>query len=322
MLRYEFELADLTRLRFAISPMWELVISTRVLRDPAWAVMHLPWVRVVRERVRGLDLQTLQDLVPMTGYIPDFLTPPPLTPLASFEDELEAIRCTPTARVRSEVSQRLREGLAPELAEPFLRRPRRALARLAESLVAYWEVALEPYWPRVRALLEADLLYRSRRLTQGGPAALFADLDPAVRWQDDGLELDIPWSGTVYLEQRGLLLVPTAFPARPAAITSAPWQPTLMYRARGVALLWEPRRTPPTDALAGVLGRGRAAVLLALDAPLTTTDVARRLGITPGGASQHLTALRAVGLVCSNRHGRSVLYARSPLADALVMASG
>lgn len=179
MVRYEFELVDLTRLRFAISPMWELVISTRVLRDPAAAVMHLPWARAVGERVRGLDLQALHGLVPISAYLPDFLTPPPLTPLASFEDELETIRATPAARVRSEVNQRLREGLAPELAEPFLRRPRRALARLADSLAGYWEVALEPYWPRVRALLESDLLYRSRRLTQGGPATLFADLDPA-----------------------------------------------------------------------------------------------------------------------------------------------
>jgi len=40
--------------------------------------------------------------------------------------------------------------------------------------------------------------------------------------------------------------------------------------------------------------------------------------ITPGGASQHLTALRDAGLVTSARHGRSVLYARSPLADQLV----
>jgi DNA-binding transcriptional ArsR family regulator len=322
MVRYEFQLADLARLRFAISPMWELVISLRALRDPAAAAMHLPWVRAARERVRGLDLLPLLGLVPLTGYIPDFLTPPPDTPLASFEDELEAVRSTPAARVRKEVEMRIEEGLAPAVGEPFLRRPRRAVERLADSLAAYWEVALEPYWPRVRALLEADLLYRSRRLTEGGPTALFADLDSAVHWRDDGLEVEIAWTTTVRLEGRGLLLVPTAFPARPAAITSPHWQPTVMYRARGVALLWESGQSAPSEALATVLGRGRAAVLLALDAPRTTGDVARRLEITPGGVSQHLSALRAAGLVSSNRHGRSVLYARSPLADELVSAAG
>ena len=150
MVRYEFELADLARLRFAISPMWELVISLRALRDPAAATMHLPWVRATRERVRGLDLLPLLGLVPMVGYIPDFLTPPPDTPLASFEDELEAVRSTPAARVRKEVEWRIEDGLAPELLEPFLRRPRRAVERLADSLAAYWEAALEPHWPRVR----------------------------------------------------------------------------------------------------------------------------------------------------------------------------
>lgn len=322
MVRYEFGLADLARLRFAISPMTELVISLRALRDPSEATLHLPWVRSVRERVRGLDLLTLLGLVPLSGYIPDFLTPPPNTPLASFEDELEAIRATPTARVRKEVGFRLEDGMPAELGEPFLRQPRRALARLADSLAAYWEVALEPHWPRVRALLEADLLYRSRRLTEGGPTALFADLNPAIHWRDEGLEVEIPYSTSFELSGRGLLLVPTAFPTRPFAILSSHWQPTVMYPARGVALLWESGQPAPADALASVLGKGRAAVLMALDAPRSTAELARRLEITPGGASQHLSALKAAGLVTSNRHGRTVLYARSPLADELVSAAG
>jgi DNA-binding transcriptional ArsR family regulator len=322
MVRYEFGLTDLARLRFAISPMWELVISLRGLRDPARAPMHLPWVREVRERVRGLDLLPLMGLVSLSGYIPDFLTPPPNTPLASFEDELEAIRTTPAARVRTEVALRIQDGLSPDLGEPFLKRPERALRRLADSLAAYWEVALEPHWPRVRALLEADLLYRSRRLTEGGPTALFADLDPGIEWRANGLEVEVAYDTTVGLEGRGLLLVPTVFPARPAVITSSYWQPSVMYPARGVALLWESGQDAPPEALAAVLGRGRAAVLLALDAPRTTGDVARRLEITPGGASQHLSSLKAAGLVSSRRHGRSVLYARSPLADDLVGAAG
>jgi DNA-binding transcriptional ArsR family regulator len=321
MVRYEFGLTDLARLRFAISPMWELVISLRALRDPAGAPMHLPWVREVRERVRGLDLLPLLGLVPLSGYIPDFLTPPPDTPLASFEEEVEAIRRTPAARVRTEVALRLEDGLSAELGEPFLKNPRRAVNRLADSLASYWKVALEPYWQRVRALLEADLLYRSRRLTEGGPTALFADLDPGIEWRANGLEVEVAYDTTVELDGRGMLLVPTAFPARPAVITSSFWQPSTMYPARGVALLWEGGQPAPTHALASVLGKGRAAVLLSLDAPRSTADVARRLEITPGGASQHLSTLKAAGLVRSNRHGRSVLYARSPLADELVSAS-
>ena len=47
-------------------------------------------------------------------------------------------------------------------------------------------------------------------------------------------------------------------------------------------------------------------------------DLARLLGLSPGGASQHLTALRAAGLVTARREGRSVLYARTALGDGLV----
>lgn len=118
---------------------------------------------------------------------------------------------------------------------------------------------------------------------------------------------------------RGLLLVPSAFASDvPVTITEPPWQPTLIYPARGVATLWESggERTP--KALAAVIGQTRAALLAELDAPRSTTDVARLLGITPGGASQHVGALRAAGLVAGRREGRSVLYVRTPLADALV----
>ena len=115
-----------------------------------------------------------------------------------------------------------------------------------------------------------------------------------------------------------MLLVPSAFSwDRPATITDPPWQPTLVYPARGVGTLWEEGEAAP-DALAGVLGATRAALLSALDAPRSTTDLARLLGLSPGGASQHLTALRAAGLVTARREGRSVLYARTALGDGLV----
>ena len=81
-------------------------------------------------------------------------------------------------------------------------------------------------------------------------------------------------------------------------IYDAPWQPTLLYPARGVALLWEAERPQPGAALAGVLGSTRAQVLVTLDAPRTTTELARwllgtrerRLG-PPWGAATGRTRL-------------------------------
>jgi DNA-binding transcriptional ArsR family regulator len=323
MATYEFAVEDLIRLRFAISPMWEVVASLRRLRDPSGAGIHLPWISELRGgRLQGIDLAGALSLTPPRGYVPDFLRPPPTTPLARFEDEIELVRATPAKQVRNDLRILLGRRKPPPALEPFESRPRPAVKHLADQLERYWAVAIEPHWLRVRALLEADIAHRARRLTEGGPAALFADLHPTIAWRDGTLHVDQPWQGHVTLAGRGLLLVPSAFAwISPATITEAPWQPTLIYPARGVATLWETggERTP--EALAAVIGRTRAALLAELDAPRSTTDVARLLGITPGGASQHLGALRAAGLVASRREGRIVLYVRTPLADGLVAAS-
>jgi DNA-binding transcriptional ArsR family regulator len=325
MATYEFGLDDLTRLRFAISPMWEVVASLRRLRAPSEAGIHLPWLTGLRDSgaLRGVDLAAALTFTPPVGYAPDFLTPPPTTPLARFEDEIALVRATSTKQVQNDLRIFRGRRRLPPILEPFDTQPRKALTQLADALELYWQRALEPHWLRIRALLEADIAHRARRLTEGGAAALFADLHPTITWREDEaiLDADLPYRGHVVLDGQGLLLVPSAFSwLGPATLTEKPWQPTLLYPARGVATLWEAggERTP--EALARVIGQTRAALLAELDAPRSTTDVARVLGVTPGGASQHLGALHDAGLVARRREGRVVLYVRTPLADALVAA--
>jgi DNA-binding transcriptional ArsR family regulator len=318
MIRYEFGIDDLARTRFAISPMWETAAAIRALRNPSALSLHLPWVKQIRGDIRGLDLSLAFALLPPKGYIADFLTPPPSTPLADFADELELIRTTSTEQIRTDLELLVRYGNSRESLEPFFADPRGSVEALAETLETFWERAMEPHWSRVRSLLEADLLYRSRRLTDGGAAELFADLHPRIDWTGDVLEIEMDCAEHVALEGRGLVLVPTAFSShKPSTMTEPPWQPTVIYPARGVGLLWESAAGPP-EALAKVLGKSRAMLLADLDAPRTTTDLATRLEMTPGGISQHLTALRDSGLVSAQRYGRQVLYCRSPLADELV----
>lgn len=317
MVEYVFTLDDLARLRFAISPPWELVTSLRTLREPSTAGVHLEWVRSVRGTLGGLDLRPTLALLGRADYTPDFLTPPPESPLASIEDGLEQIRSAPIAQVRREVQNVARRSPAPEL-RAFLEHPRREVNRLVKALAEYWERAFAPSWPRVRALLEADIGQRARRVAEAGAGPALDDLHSGVRWAGDRLRVRVSFSSTVALEGRGLLLVPSAFMwTGPMVVTSEPWQPTLVYPARGVALLWE-ARAPLDDALAALLGRTRARILAGVAAPVSTTDLARRLQITPGGVSQHLGALAAAGLVSRRREGREVLYLRTPLAEALL----
>src|SRR3954447_887939 len=320
MVTFEFGVEDLARTRFAISPMWEVVQSVRCLVDPSRAALHLPWLAELRDgRLAGLDLAAAVAMVPAQGYVPDFITPPPESPLADFAHEVELVRGTSAAQIRRDIEafRRNHGGMAPVL-EEFLEAPRRAVGRLCDTLEEYWRIALEPCWLRVRSLLDSDIGHRARCLTDGGPVSLFEGLYRTVTWHGDRLTVDQDYEETMALEGRGIVLVPSAFCwQRTMVITPPPWQPTLVYPARGVAMLWAPGEAAP-EGLASLVGRTRAELLVALDAPRSTTELAERLEVTPGGASQHLRVLRGAGLVSGTREGRSVLYVRTPLADRLV----
>ncbi|GAA1591931.1 DUF5937 family protein [Kribbella hippodromi] len=347
MLTITFTVPDLARTRLAMSPLWEAVASIRLLKASRPHPFHRRWVSAARQQIAGAELGLLFDLVdPTAWYLADFLTPPPNSPLPDLETDLGALRRVPAEQVRADldvlayarrtplgslaevrVPRRLRRARPDELPSAAVAAlyadPDAGIARLAEQVEAYWELAIAPYWGRIRALLDGDLLYRGRRLGQAGPAGLFEDLADGVRWRDGTLSIrHRRFGGERNLSGEGLLLIPSAF-LWPTVYTTTipPWQPTLTYPARGMAGLWdESGRATPTG-LAGVLGRSRAELLNQLEGPLSTTELARRTGLTPGGVSQHLTALRDAGLVIPHRAGRVVLYARTPAAEALLAAA-
>ena len=217
MIEYKFRSEDLARTRFAISPLWETAAAIRALRNPSVASLHLPWVKKIRPHLKDLDLSLPLALLPRTGYIADFLTPPPISPLMSFEEEVETIRATPVDLVRTDVEYLIEDGIPREQLQPFLDDPEGTVARLADALEEFWTVALEEDWPRIQSLLEADILYRSRRLTEGGLDLLFSDLHGEVGWGGDVLTIQCACAvPELDLAGRGLVLVPSAFsPTRP-----------------------------------------------------------------------------------------------------------
>jgi DNA-binding transcriptional ArsR family regulator len=322
MFTMRFGPGALARVRFAISPLAEVRRSRRVLDDPGGQALHLPWVVQARRALADLDLAPLRALDPPGVYTPDFVSPPPTSPLAELDDELARIAATPPDQVRAEIRRTYRGRELPAPLAALLDDTPAALAALVVLIRAYWDRALAPHWPRLRAVLEGDVLHRARQMADGGAERLFADVDPSVSWADGLLRIDKPFEASLDLEERGLLFVPSVFTGpKLALITDPQWQPTIIYQARGVGTLWERERADAPAALAGVLGRVRAAVLTSLDRPRSTTDLARALDVTPGGVSQHLGALRAAGLVQGHRVGRVVLYLRSPAGDALVGAA-
>lgn len=144
MVHLHLSTLDLTKTRFAYSPLWETVMGYRVMLSRF--AIHLPWVCEAQQSTMGLDLGLLRAVVQPHGYIPDFVTPPPVTALPEFEDQIGALRVTPVETVQREIL-RLLEG-NPDLRdklEVFQSDPQGALQRLADALRSYWSTALEPH---------------------------------------------------------------------------------------------------------------------------------------------------------------------------------
>ncbi|MFI6232888.1 DUF5937 family protein [Micromonospora sp. NPDC050784] len=225
------------RIRFAVSCLWEVVASARVLRDPGDHAVHLPWVRRVRPALLdaglvGSDGSLLWQLVPAPpGYLADFLTPPHSGLIPDLTAELAVLRATPAATVRAHLDLYPGER-TPTLAALYADPPA-GLRRLTEEIEAYWRIALAPHWPRLRLLLDADVTARARTLAEDGAAVLLNDLHRQVRWEDD----------TLLVAQRrclapdvadgpGLVLVPSVFVWPSVLSVSAGDAPQLAYPAR------------------------------------------------------------------------------------------
>ena len=315
---------DLTRCRFAISPLCQTHEALRMLRRPARHGYHYAWLRRMGRTLKGLDLSPLWLFVPRPGgYTPDFLGPPPDEPYPTIDDELARMRATEPGLARAEMVRSL--SCTPGLAQSpqgraALDDPAGSVRRLADLTELAWHALLAPDWPRHRAVLEADIAHRSRRAADVGLDALLTGLHPTVDWAghtltlhryEDQAEAQRP-------DGRGILLMPSVF-VWPEVVSgfARPWQPTVIYPARGMGRLHTAPVPRPPQALARLLGHQRAALLAGLTTPASTTELARRHTLAPSTVSAHLTALREAGLLDARRQGYYVLYGRTALGDAL-----
>ncbi|MGW0028553.1 DUF5937 family protein [Streptomyces sp. NPDC003314] len=317
-----FSAADLAQTRFAVSPLWEVVTSFRVLAQRSDSAPHQRWAAQVRPRIvrAGLDRGRLAALVPARGFLADFLNPTPAGPFPTLGAELDAVRRTPAGQVREDLRKLAVEGGDGGRLQSLYDDPEGVLPKVADEIETYWELALAPYWARIQKVLEADVFHRARQVAEHGSARVLSELHETVRWDDGTLRL-VRRHCALTRDQvgSGLLLVPSVF-AWPRILTRSvhPDPPQLAYPARGFGTVWESRTTAATDAVAAVLGRSRTLLLAALDTPASTTQLATHSGLSAAGVSQHLIALRNAGLVTAHRSGRSVLYARTSVADQLL----
>jgi hypothetical protein len=195
--------------------------------------------------------------------------------------------------------------------------PAAARDLLAAQLEAAWERLVAPFWPRIRALLDADVAYQSQQLAGHGLRRLLESIDQRIAWGDGTVVVNDGADTMVDLRGRGLVLMPSAYVwPLVTAITDEPWQPTIVYPARGIAGLWQ-QPPPPPGALIRLLGRTRAQLLASLDRPASTSALAARHGLSLSGTSRHLIAMRDAGLLTGTRHRHEVRYARTRLGTEL-----
>lgn len=323
MIELVLDHADLARVRFAHSPIREVVTSLLVLQDPRRQPMYGQWLSTIRPQLAGLRLELLVALAPTGRYLPSFLLPAPTGPWPVLADELDTVTATHPAVVREELDL-VRDGRPlPGVLQALYQDPAAHLPLVAKALDRYWQLAVEPFWQRMRALCAADLTHRMERFADGGLTCVLEHLHSDVSFAGDVLQIDKPHhcSHRFDLTGTGIVLVPCAF-IWPTVLVECCGvdQPTVTYPPRGVAELWEDTRAQVTDPLSALIGRTRAALLATLGLPRTTTQLAAQLGLSPPAVSQHLKVLKDTALVTARRRGRMVLYQRTPTATTLLEA--
>src|ERR1700747_3290966 len=267
-----FRSEDLLQCRFAISPLNETADAPRSLARPAAAAYHLPWHRQPRELVPGLGIEPLLAILAVHGYQPDFISPAPDSPFTEIGAELDRVRATPPEKVAAELA----ECLGPEWdTHPRDGGPAAVRDLLADMLWRAWAALIEPWWPRLRDVLDADITYRARRLADAGGAAVLHQLDPKVSWKDGAVRFGIAGSREIDVSGTDLVLIPSVFAWPGAAVSFDP--PARSYTPRGFRVLGQQGPRSSED-LVRLLGGTRAAWLTALAAPASTTGLAARTG--------------------------------------------
>ncbi|MFE9258333.1 ArsR/SmtB family transcription factor [Streptomyces sp. NPDC006879] len=325
MLRIHFSSQDLARVRVrpTVGAAEETVGALLLLRSHPGALpfrrwrtevagrlgpTHLPLTSLLTSRQPHLDLRAL------TGYA------------SSIEEVADNLLHAPRSLLRAEIEHLpLRRDQVP-WAQELIDGDARSLRLLAAAVVAAHAATVAPYWDGIRAHVEAVRAAYSRTLTESGVEGFLATLSvPLIRWRPPVLEVQQAAEKEVHLGGRGLVVAPGVFLWRQAVLCwdtqdldAAPLLeiPTLNDVAAGSAL-WAPR--PATEgSLGALLGRTRAAALRVAADGCTTTELARRLGVTPAAASQHATVLRNARLITTSRRGSGVLHTITALGVELL----
>ncbi|MGW4214243.1 ArsR family transcriptional regulator [Lentzea sp. NPDC004789] len=315
MLRVHFTAEDLARVRVAPGPdpMWEILLSLHVLRQRSATPAFGRWRANVRASLPD-EARWLMQLAPPVGYSPDFLTP--TAGSCALDAGIDAVLSTPVEALRADLAQLGCQQRLDPRTHLLAGGDTATLDFLGDALRAYHRHALAPIWAEVRAVVDADRAVRARSFLDNGCEGVLATLHPTISWSRPVLSIESRFPRRdVHLHGQGLVLVPSYFcQQRPIMLRDQRHDPVLVY-----PITREPQVTGTGKrALEALLGRTRAAALEVIAGGCTTTELARRLGISAASASAHATVLRDAGLAVAQRHRNSVLHTASALGVELL----
>jgi hypothetical protein len=144
---------------------------------------------------------------------------------------------------------------------------------------------------------------QSQLLVTEGYSRLFAQWSPHVEFQQgqlrihtSTLDLSVEMVGT------GIMLEPNIFANRMrVGVSPINAGVLLSYPAYGAGNWRDQSAITPSEALSNLIGEHRTLLLYQLVEPITTSDLAKVLYLTPGAVSQQLGQLYAAGLVDKHR---------------------
>jgi DNA-binding transcriptional ArsR family regulator len=318
--------ATIARIRFAVSPIfetagWLALTATKQahpsLGRPAPADLAMLGdrdVAVAATLVLGCMRHRAQD-----RYVPDFLTPNPSA--GSVRDVLAQqfaqVHDADASVVRDQIARQRR---TTGIDSPTIRRladSGRLAHVVATGLEKFWRAAVAQRWPRVERATRNDVTNRAVSGAATGTGDMLNGLHPTVAWAGNTLHVDRPYDRIVPVYNQEIVLQPCVLPVPRVAIQFA----SLSASYVAYPVHPDPRPKAPTTLNNELLGFGRTAVLQALSDPSTTTELAKRTGLAASTVSHHLRVLLDAGLLTKGRHGKHVIYERTPAAHTLVAAS-
>jgi len=320
MIELRLTAEDVAQLRFGISPLSEALTSLAVLHWPGVHPQYRRWVTATEARIRHLDRELLLVLAP-PGAARASLPLGDADTKTTIGHQLQAVADCPPELISAELELIWRGRLMPAAGRRVIAEGPAGARRIADLLASYWDLALAPYWPAIRGVIEAEIARGARRVAEGGIRALLTDLHFCYEPTDDGVRVvspDANWR--VDATGRGTLLVPSVFTWPQGTVdTGLNGPPSLIYGPRHIGNLWDTVGIGGNgEPLKDLLGRSRAVILRSLVAPKSTTELARDLQQSPAAVNAHLSTLVSCGLATSWRSGRYVLYQSTPLAARLI----